>query len=72
MLTVLAVAETIPLEDRRETFDQDKRLVAVAMAHQFEYLLGAIALLVIAMMTWRAAPRPAMTSTSASSQPDQA
>ncbi len=53
LLAVLAIASTIPLEERKETFDHDRRLMAVAMAHQYEYLLGAMALLVLSIMTWR-------------------
>jgi hypothetical protein len=51
---VLAFASTIPEELRRPTFDHDRRLMAVAMAHQFEYLLGAVVLLIIGIKTWRA------------------
>jgi len=54
LVAVLTLANTIPQEMRRPTFDYDRRLMAVAMAHQFEYLLGTIALFVIAIMTWRA------------------
>jgi hypothetical protein len=53
LIAVFAIASTIPLEERQATFDHDRRLMAVAMAHQYEYVLGAIALLVIAVMTWR-------------------
>ncbi len=51
---VISVANTIPVEERRPTFESDRNLVAVAVAHQLEYLLGAIAMLVIGIMTWRA------------------
>jgi hypothetical protein len=53
LLSVLAFANTIPEEQRRPTFDYDRRIMAVAMAHQFEYLLAAMALLIIAIKTWR-------------------
>ena len=53
LVSVLALADTIPLEKRRPTFDYDRRIMAVAMAHQFEYILGAITLLIIAIKTWR-------------------
>jgi hypothetical protein len=56
VLSVIAIAELIPPDKRRATFEHDRRLVAVAMAHQYEYLLGAIALVVIAIMTWRSRP----------------
>jgi hypothetical protein len=57
LLTVMAISSTIPIEKRRATFESDRRLVAVAMAHQFEYILGAVAMLVIAVMTWRSKPQ---------------
>jgi hypothetical protein len=41
------------LDERPATFEHDRRLIAVAVAHQFEYILGGVALLVIAIMTWR-------------------
>ncbi|MFO0912369.1 MAG: hypothetical protein U0795_05405 [Pirellulales bacterium] len=53
LVGVLALANTIPVEIRRPTFDFDRRIMAVAMAHQFEYLLGAIALAIVAIITWR-------------------
>lgn len=53
LLAVLAIASTIPREMRQPQFNHDRRLMAVAMAHQYEYVLGAIALLAIAVMTWR-------------------
>lgn len=53
LITVMAISSTIPLEQRPATFESDRRLVAVAMAHQYEYVLGAIAMLVIGLMTWR-------------------
>jgi hypothetical protein len=57
LLTVMAISSTIPIEQRRTTFESDRRLVAVAMAHQYEYVLGAIAIMVIAVMTWRSKPK---------------
>jgi hypothetical protein len=54
LIAVMLISSRIPLEMRRETYQSDRRLVAVAMAHQFEYILGAIAMLIIAVMTWRA------------------
>ncbi len=57
LLAVMAISSTIPMEQRRATFESDRRLVAVAMAHQYEYILGAVAMLVIAVMTWRSRPQ---------------
>jgi hypothetical protein len=62
LLAVLAVASTIPIEKRHATFDSDRRLIAVAMAHQYEYVLGAIALVTIAIMTWRSKYQPDIIS----------
>jgi hypothetical protein len=56
LLTIMAISSTIPIEQRRASFESDRRLVAVAMAHQYEYILGLVALLVIAIMTWRSSP----------------
>ncbi len=53
LISVLAFANTIPEEIRRPTFDYDRRIMSVAMAHQFEYILAAIALAIIAVKTWR-------------------
>ena len=52
LIAVLVIASTIPLAERPATFDHDRRLMAVAMAHQFEYLWGGIALVILAVMTW--------------------
>jgi hypothetical protein len=56
LLAIMAISSTIPIDQRRATFESDRRLVAVAMAHQFEYILGGVALLIVAVMTWRAKP----------------
>jgi hypothetical protein len=56
LVTIMAISSTIPVEQRRASFETDRRLVAVAMAHQYEYVLGTIAMLVIAVMTWRSKP----------------
>lgn len=58
LVAVLAITTAIPIEERRPTYESDRRLMAVAMAHLYEYLLGAIALVTIAIMTWRAKHRP--------------
>lgn len=56
LLSVLALADMIPVAMRRPSFEYDRRIMAVALAHQFEYILAAIALLIIAIKTWRAKP----------------
>lgn len=38
----------VPLEARRKTFDFDHRIMSVALTHMTEYVLGAIALTVVA------------------------
>ena len=57
LITVLALTSGIPIEERRATYESDRRLIAVAITHQSEYILGAIAMLVIAVMTWRSKSR---------------
>jgi hypothetical protein len=52
LVAVYLLAGTIPEAQRRPTFEHDRRLMAVAMAHQFEYLLAGIAMVVIAIKTW--------------------
>jgi hypothetical protein len=59
LLAVLTFAGTIPLEKRGADFALGARLMAVALAHLSEYALGAIALVVIAVLTWRHGRRPA-------------
>jgi hypothetical protein len=58
LVAVFALASTIPMEKRQATFDSDRRLIAVAMAHQYEYVLGAVTLGTIAIMTWRSKHQP--------------
>ncbi len=53
VVVIISLAGSIPEEIRRPTFEYDRRLVAVAMAHQYEYAFGAIATCVIAILTWR-------------------
>lgn len=52
LVAVYLLAGTLPEAQRRPTFEHDRRLMAVAMAHQFEYLLAGIAMVVIAIKTW--------------------
>jgi hypothetical protein len=54
LVSILAIANTIPQEVRRPTFAYDRRIMAVAMAHQCEYILAAVALVIIGIKTWRA------------------
>ena len=57
VLAVMAISSIIPIEKRPETFESDRRLVAVALAHQFEYVFAAIAMLIVAFKVWRAKPK---------------
>ena len=57
MLTILVATLAfayfmVPLDKRPANFEHDARLIAVAMAHQFEYILGGISLIVIGLRTW--------------------
>jgi hypothetical protein len=61
LISVLAIASTIPEEIRRPTFEYDRRIMAVAIAHQYEYLLAAIALVIIAVKTWRFKPQASVS-----------
>jgi hypothetical protein len=62
LVTVMAISSTIPIAQRHAAFESDRRLVAVAMAHQYEYILGAVALLVIAVITWKSKPQRISTN----------
>ncbi len=54
---VYVFAGVIPEQDRGETFEHDRRLMAVALAHQTEYVLGGAAVVVVGVMTWLAGRR---------------
>jgi len=56
LTSVYLVASSIPLTERRPSFDYDRRIMAVAVAHMYEYLLGAIAMLAIVIKTWWVRP----------------
>jgi hypothetical protein len=43
MASVYAVAGAVPMTQRAATFEHDRRLMAVAIAHSVEYVLAAIA-----------------------------
>ncbi len=47
MSSVFAVAGTIPESKRRPTFESDRRLMSVALAHASEYVLGGIVTIVL-------------------------
>lgn len=53
LIGVLLISSAIPEDSRSSSFEHDRRLFAVAVSHQFEYILGAVALLVILIKTWR-------------------
>lgn len=54
LVAIYLFAGTIPEEIRRPSFESDRRIMAVALAHQFEYLLGGIALVIVGVRLWRA------------------
>lgn len=54
VIAIFVFAGTIPVEQRRPTFESDRRLMAVALAHQFEYVFGGVALLILLFKTWKA------------------
>jgi len=49
----------IPMKARRATFDFDRRIMAVALTHLTEYVLGAIVLVVVAVRLNRIAAQRA-------------
>lgn len=53
---VYMLASTVPAEKRRASFESDRRLMSVAIAHSTEYGLGALALIVVC---YRIAKAPA-------------
>ncbi len=53
LATTYGLIGLIPVEQRRATFDFDRRIMAVALTHLTEYVLGAIALVVVAVRVWR-------------------
>ncbi len=61
MMAVLAaiylVAGIVPLAQRRASFESDRRLMAVALAHMGEYILAAIAVAIIAVLVVRESKR---------------
>ncbi|XAM00791.1 hypothetical protein OT109_05255 [Phycisphaeraceae bacterium D3-23] len=50
---VYVFAGLIPDDSRGASFEHDRRLMAVALAHQTEYVLGAVAVVAVGIMTWR-------------------
>jgi hypothetical protein len=50
LLAAYSVAGLVPAEDRGASFEHDRRLVAVAVTHSTEYILGAIA--VVGLLVW--------------------
>ena len=54
LVGIYFAAEMVPMDARRESFESDRRLVAVAMAHQYEYWLGIVAAIVVGFKIWRA------------------
>lgn len=53
VVAIMIISSFIPAESRRPSFESDRRLMAVALAHQYEYVMGAVACFVIAVRIWR-------------------
>lgn len=47
LLSIYAFAGLIPANQRRPSFEHDRRLMAVAIAHMGEYVFGAIAIVMV-------------------------
>lgn len=58
--SVYALASLVPINQRRPSYEHDRRLIAVAMAHQFEYLLGAVVVLVLLVKIWKVSRRESL------------
>jgi hypothetical protein len=50
LVVAYCLAGLVPAEDRGASFEHDRRLVAVAVTHSTEYVLGAIA--VVGLLIW--------------------
>lgn len=57
---VYALIGLLPFEQRRPTFDIDRRAMSVALTHQTEYVLGAILLAVLMILVARWSRRAAI------------
>lgn len=57
LVGVYGIAGLIPSEQRRPSFESDRRLMSVAMAHLTEYVLGGVAILVAALRMRRLSRR---------------
>lgn len=68
--TLYALIGLLPAHARRPTFDTDRRAMAVALTHQTEYVLGAIALVVLMVLVARRSRRVARAA--AGSTPERA
>ena len=58
MVGVYLFAGMIPAADRRPTFESDRRLMAVAMAHAAEYALGGLLTVILMVRIARIKPQP--------------
>ncbi|MCW5943999.1 MAG: hypothetical protein KIS66_17350 [Fimbriimonadaceae bacterium] len=57
LVGVYLFAGTIPMAQRRPTFESDRRLMAVALAHAGEYAMGTAAMIVVAFRMRRLSRR---------------
>lgn len=55
--SIYALIGLLPMQQRRPTFDTDRRAMAVALTHQTEYVLGAAVLIVLMFVVARRSGR---------------
>lgn len=56
LASVYGLIGLLPVEERRPSFDQDRRLMSVALTHMTEYVLGAVALAIVCRWVWKYKP----------------
>lgn len=66
LLVVYGVGGLVPESSRRPSFDQDRRLMAVAVAHLGEYAIAAIAMIIVALRMSALSRKAARNSASGS------
>lgn len=62
LVSVYALASLVPEAKRGPSFESDRRLMAVAMAHQNEYVFSAIAIVVVGLRLRRISRKTASTN----------
>jgi hypothetical protein len=54
LVSVYLIGNLVPPESRRDTFEHDRRLMAVALTHMTEYVLGGIVVLYLSIRVAKA------------------